>query len=65
MARTPVVPEAVPVGALSAQLRRPRPLSATSAKRRFQPSGVRKYRAFAGGLANGSIDEGDIRPRLR
>jgi hypothetical protein len=33
--RTPVVPEAAPVGALSAQLRRPRPRTAMSAKRRL------------------------------
>ena len=32
--RTPVLPSAAPVGTLSAQLRRPRPLSPTSAKRR-------------------------------
>jgi hypothetical protein len=31
MARTPVLPEATPVGALSAQLRRPSPRYATSA----------------------------------
>jgi hypothetical protein len=36
LAPTPVLPEVHPVGALSAQLRRPRPQSATSAKRRFQ-----------------------------
>src|ERR1700728_4099359 len=34
LAPTPVLPEVHPVGALSAQLRRPRPQSATSAKRR-------------------------------
>jgi len=34
MARTPVLPEATPVGALSAQLRHSRPRSATSAIRR-------------------------------
>ena len=32
----------VPVGPLPAQLRRLRPLSATSAKRRLQPAGMRK-----------------------
>src|SRR5271170_6164497 len=37
-ARTPVVPEAAPVGALSAQLRRPRSRSATSAIRRLRSS---------------------------
>jgi hypothetical protein len=42
MARTLVLPEATAVGALSAQLRRPRPRSATSAIRRLRPSAVRK-----------------------
>jgi hypothetical protein len=37
LARTPVLPRATPVCAVSAQLRRPRPLSATSAKRRSPP----------------------------
>ena len=37
-----VFPEATPVGALPAQLRRPRTRSATSAKRRLQPSRVRR-----------------------
>ena len=35
-ARTPVLPDAALVGALSAQLRRPRTRSATSASRRFE-----------------------------
>ena len=35
MARTPVLPEATPEGALSAQLRRPRPRSATAALRQL------------------------------
>ena len=52
--RTPVVPEAAPVGALSAQLRRPRPWSAPSAIRRYRPSAVRKKRSSADGSANGS-----------
>ena len=34
MARTPVLPEATPVGALSVQLRRPGPLFLTSVSRR-------------------------------
>src|ERR1700722_4804940 len=34
LARTPVLPEAAPVRALSAQLRRPRPRSATAGLRR-------------------------------
>ena len=38
MARTPVVPEATPVGPLSAQLRRPRPRPAMSASRRHRPA---------------------------
>jgi hypothetical protein len=46
LARTPVVPEATPVRALSAQLRRPRTRSATSAQRRLLPSGERKYRSW-------------------
>jgi hypothetical protein len=54
LARTLVLPEATRVGALSAQLRRPRPRSATSAIRRLQPSGERKLRSFIIGVANGS-----------
>ena len=46
--------EATLVGALSAQLRRPRPWSATSALRRLQPSGKRKQRSYADRVANGS-----------
>jgi hypothetical protein len=42
-ARTPVLPEATPVGVLCAQLRRPRPWSATSALRRLWPSPSRRY----------------------
>src|ERR1700722_5550617 len=38
MARTPVLPEATPEGALSAQLRRTRPRFAMSASRRFETS---------------------------
>ena len=37
MARTPVLPGATPVRALTAQLRHPRPRSATSAIRRLRP----------------------------
>jgi hypothetical protein len=47
MARISVVPEAAPVGALPAQLRRPRPLSATSAKRRFEPVAGRSGRGIS------------------
>ena len=39
---------------LSAQLRRPRPWSATSAIRRQRPCAARRYRSLPGGLANGS-----------
>ena len=42
MAPTPVLPEASLVGALSAQLRRPAPGSAMSAKRQLQPSRERR-----------------------
>jgi hypothetical protein len=52
MARTPVFPEATSIGALSAQLRRPRRRSATCALRRFETSPSRKERAVAGGLTN-------------
>ena len=38
LSRTPVLPEATVVGAVSAQLRRPRPQSATSAIRRLRPA---------------------------
>ena len=41
MARTPVLPEAIPVGALSAQLRRSWSQSATATLRQLQPSGER------------------------
>src|ERR1700722_17871413 len=41
LARTPVLPEATVVGALSAQLSRPRMRSATSALRRLRPSAAR------------------------
>jgi hypothetical protein len=40
MARTPVLPEATPEGALSAQLRCPRPWSATSAMTAFCAEGT-------------------------
>src|SRR5580658_5856761 len=51
---TPVLSHVTPVGALSAQLGRPRRRSATSGLRRLQPSPVRKRRAFPVGLANGA-----------
>jgi hypothetical protein len=54
LGRTPVLPEATPVGALSAQLRRSRPRSAMAPLRRFEPSGVRKYRSFPCGTLKGS-----------
>jgi hypothetical protein len=41
MARTPVLPEATPVGAVSAQLRRSRQRSASSASRRLRSSDTR------------------------
>ena len=44
---TSVLPDAPLVGALSAQLRRPRPRSATSAQRRFPPSAAGHLRSFA------------------
>jgi len=44
MARIPALPEATPIGALSAHLRRPRPRSATSAIRRLLPDGKRVSR---------------------
>jgi len=43
-ARTPVLPAATPVGALSAQLRRPRLRSATAGLRRLRPSAARRER---------------------
>jgi len=45
MARTQVLPEATIVGALSAQLSRPRMQPAMSAIRRLRPSAPRKYRS--------------------
>ena len=38
LVRTPVLPRAMTIGAVSVQLRRPRPRSATSAKRRNRSS---------------------------
>jgi hypothetical protein len=46
MARTPVLPKATPVGALSAQLGSPRPRSAMSAVRRHQSVGKRQRASF-------------------
>jgi hypothetical protein len=43
IARTAVVPETAHVGALSAQMRRPRPLAATGALRRLRTSPLRKH----------------------
>ncbi len=53
---SPVSGPFLPFGerSLPAQLRRPRPRSATSAIRRLRPSGVRKKRPLREGLANGS-----------
>jgi len=49
--RTPDFPHATPVGPLSAQLRRPRPRSATGALRRQQPSAMRpRDYQVAGGI---------------
>jgi hypothetical protein len=60
MARTPVVPEAVPVGALSAQLRRPRSRSATAGLRPNRP-----VRAIAGhpltAWRTGEFDRGRVK----
>jgi hypothetical protein len=42
MARTPLLPEPTLVGALSAQLRRPRPQPAVSALRRLRPSAAQR-----------------------
>ena len=41
MEPTPVLPEAVPVGAFPAQLRRPRSRAGVTAQRRLQPAGER------------------------
>ncbi len=48
LARTPVLPETILVGKLSAHMRRPRPRSATPAVRRLRPSALRKN--FDGGI---------------
>src|ERR1700748_2191105 len=50
LARTAVLPEASPLGALSAQLRRSKPWSAASAIRRLQPSPWRTYRSSPDGV---------------
>jgi transcriptional regulator GlxA family with amidase domain len=42
---TPLLPEAIPVGPLSTQLRRPRSRSATAGLRRNRPAGLRKNRS--------------------
>ena len=49
-AQTPVLPETDRAGALSAQLRRPRPWSG----RHRQTSRMRKYRSFVDGVAKGA-----------
>jgi hypothetical protein len=56
MARTPVLPGATPVGSLSAQLRRPRPRSATGALRRLRPSPARNLRSFRTARRTGQCD---------
>ena len=55
LVRTPVLPEATSVGALSAQLRRQGTRSPTSALRRLEPSASRKQPPFIDGGANRSI----------
>jgi hypothetical protein len=49
VARTPVLPEAVPVSRLSAHLRRPRPRTATSAIRRHRPLNRSRRTPASGG----------------
>ena len=55
IARTTALPEATPVGALSAQLRRPRSRSAMSGVHRLRPAGIRERRPLAGGMAKRSL----------
>jgi hypothetical protein len=59
LARTPVLPEATLVSVLSAQLRRPRPRSATGALRRLRSSaalnGVPPRSSRIGGLEEGPL----------
>ena len=53
MAWTTVLPEAAPLGPLSAQLRQPRPRSATGALRRLLPAGMRRVGVWRGGVRLG------------
>jgi hypothetical protein len=50
MARTPVLPRATPVGALSAQFEASKTALRYSALRRLQPAASRKYRSLGGRL---------------
>jgi hypothetical protein len=54
MVPTPAFPEVTFVGPQSAQLRRPRPRSATAGLRPLQPAAVRKYRSFRDGAGERS-----------
>ena len=53
IARIPAVPEPAPVGPPSAQLRRPRPRSATGALRQLQQPRERKQRSLPNGASHG------------
>ena len=55
IARTTALPEATPVGALSAQLRRPRSRSAMSGVHQLRPAGIRERRPLADGMAKRSL----------
>ena len=63
MARTPVVPEATAVGALSAQRRRTRPRSAMSASRRFETS-LKRLKCANSGHSSMAWRTGQIAPLL-